>query len=122
MEDNKVFIRILVQVSILTCQFKTKHTNQLPFWKSRVYHWSKHVEKCFHTKLLSYRRYILHRRMKQRGMHETNVCPIKASLQFINIICEFISKVFQQIRRSTCRRNSIVTVFGNRLSCSSNYE
>src|SRR5258708_6185023 len=115
MYDYKIFVCLLIQVSILPCQLQTKNTDQLPRWKCRVHHRAKHIEKSFYSEFFADRRYIFHCRMKQRSVHKTNIGAIKAALQFIFIVGEFITEILEDIRRSRQRRNSVVAMFSNGL-------
>src|SRR5690606_3781436 len=100
MQDNKILLRILIQITILAREFKTKYSNKLPLWKSRIYHWTKHVKKCLDTKFLANRRHVFHRGVKQRRVHKADVRAIEASFKFVFIIGKAVPKVFKQVRRS----------------------
>src|SRR5687767_104354 len=99
MQDEEIFCCVLIQVSVLSCEFKAENTHKLPCRKCGIYHGSKHVKESLYAKVLSDGRNILHGRMKERGMHKTNVRAVQAFFKHFDVVGKFISKKFHHVGR-----------------------
>src|SRR5690606_25127739 len=93
MQDHILLPRLLIKVSEFPRQFQIKHTNQLTIGKSRINHWTQHIEEGLYAKFTTNRSDILHCRVKQRRMHKTDIGAVQTALQGISIVGKLITKV-----------------------------